>query len=501
MASRRVLPALVDEPERGAPPVFDEAVAVDVARSVDPGEGGQGVRPEPVDECVVAGPIVGLAEQDQPERSRVDAAVVRREGQLAGPGHLPGPDLVQDLAGLGVRPRVVDDRLACGEDLQGRDGQVGPEGDRLVGADDRIAAEQGGEPWHAGREIALSGAWPVVEQQAQVGHAPLDEPVEQFVVRFDRRHPGPPGLVGGRAFGLVDDRRRTGRQADLGRIRRGRGIERRLIRPDRPAELHPATWLDVEPPAQDQGCPRHPLRLGQVEGGDDLGTGEGDLGPADHPVPAEMAERDPFRTDDHVKGPPCGVAVVAADLEDVGRVRPERQVDPDRLGMLGEVRHRQVFAEGTADDPRPGKPERLAGERPVGGDLVPGIVADLGIGQLDRAPVVLVDVAAQEGRPGAVDAQDRAGQDPRVAAIQAEAARVAMDVAEGIGQQVEVAVLEDSDAAEVRRMDDHALGGNDAAKGRAHGRHAPSLSSRAAAAATIRPVPLTKGSHACRSSS
>ena len=54
----RILPALVQEPELRASLVLDEAVAVEVARVVDPGEGGQGVRPQPVEQRVVAGPGV-----------------------------------------------------------------------------------------------------------------------------------------------------------------------------------------------------------------------------------------------------------------------------------------------------------------------------------------------------------------------------------------------------------------------------------------------------------
>ena len=217
---------------------------------------------------------------------------------------------------------------------------------------------------------------------------------------LDRCHPGPPGLVGGRSVGLVDHRRRTGRQADLGRIRRGRGVERRLIGPDGPAELHPPTWLDVEPPAQDQGGARHPLGLGQVAGGEDLGTGEGDLGPADHPVPAEMTERDPIRSDDHVKGPARAVPVIAADLEDVRRIRAEGQVDPDGLGMLGEVRHGQLFAERTADDPRRVNPNDWRASDRSAAILSPGSWRTSALVSWIVLRIVLVDVAAEERRPG-----------------------------------------------------------------------------------------------------
>ena len=66
----RVLPALVDEPEVGPAAVLDEPVAVEVAVAIDPRQSRQDVRPEPLDERVVARPVVGLAEQDQPQRRR-----------------------------------------------------------------------------------------------------------------------------------------------------------------------------------------------------------------------------------------------------------------------------------------------------------------------------------------------------------------------------------------------------------------------------------------------
>ena len=117
----RVLPALVEQAELRAAPVLDETVAIEVARFVDPVEGRQGVRPESLEQSVVAGPGVGLAEQDQPERGRIDAAVVGVMRRLAGPCHLAGPHLVEDLARLRVVPRVVGRGLEAGQDIERRD--------------------------------------------------------------------------------------------------------------------------------------------------------------------------------------------------------------------------------------------------------------------------------------------------------------------------------------------------------------------------------------------
>ena len=58
-----ILPALVEQPEPRAPLVLDEAVAVEVARIVDPGQGREGVRPQAFEHGVVARTGLGLAQE------------------------------------------------------------------------------------------------------------------------------------------------------------------------------------------------------------------------------------------------------------------------------------------------------------------------------------------------------------------------------------------------------------------------------------------------------
>src|SRR6266508_4427275 len=55
-----VLPRLVDEPTLGTALVLDEAVAVEVAVLVDPGEGAQGRLAQPAHERGVVGPAPDL---------------------------------------------------------------------------------------------------------------------------------------------------------------------------------------------------------------------------------------------------------------------------------------------------------------------------------------------------------------------------------------------------------------------------------------------------------
>ena len=214
-----VLPALVQQAPLRSALVLDEAVAVAIAPLVDPAERGHRVRPQPVDEVAVAGPVERLAEQDQPERRRVDAAVVGRVRQLAGSGRLAHAQLVEDLAGLRVAPLVELRRLERGEHLERLDRDLRPERERLDRGDDRVAPEQRREPRHAGRDVALALAGPVVHEQAQVGDAPPDGEVEQLVVGRDGGRAPRPGVVRGRS--LVA-RRSAARRGRAGPSRPGR---------------------------------------------------------------------------------------------------------------------------------------------------------------------------------------------------------------------------------------------------------------------------------------
>ena len=82
-----------------------------------------------------------------------------------------------------------------------------------------------------------------------------------------------------------------------------------------------------------------------------------------------------------------------------------------------------------------------------------------GLVELDRAVVVAAGRRLEQDRALAVDAQDRGREAAGVAVVQAEAAAVGVDVAERIGQQVDVALLEDLDRPEVRGLDDRAHDG------------------------------------------
>jgi hypothetical protein len=148
-----VPPTLLDETPRRLPVIFDESVTVPVAPRIDPVERRLDVRPERLEESVVAGAIVvGRGEHDE-ERRRVDAAVVPPERDLAERGHFPLARLVEDLPGLGVVLGVELARLRLGEvgEHALRERRIEPE--RLQGRHDPVASERSAEPGHPGERV------------------------------------------------------------------------------------------------------------------------------------------------------------------------------------------------------------------------------------------------------------------------------------------------------------------------------------------------------------
>ncbi len=457
----RVLPALVDEPLRRATLVGHEPVRAGPVL-VDPAEGGEGGRPVPIDEAAVARPVVRRGEEDEPQRRRVDAAVVRRVGQFPGPGHLAGPELVEDLARLRIAPVVDRRRLPGGEDVERLDGDGRPEGERLEARDERVATEQGRVPRDAGRHVSLAGVGPLVGQEAQVRQAPPDGEVEQLVVRVEDRRMLGPGPVGLGAELRID----RGRSRELEGVAGPAAVaisgsasisgrDRRAdARPDRPAEGRVAARGEPPAPAQDDST------LALAAGGDGVRCGRIDVRPPRRSVEAGVGEGDP-PVASHGDGEhrPALRSLPAANLEDVGRVDVDEELDREVLGVRREVRDPDPLVEPGREDAISGYAERLTGEGERRIDLAALVGRVVGVGELDRAPVVRPGVGPEEDGPRAVDAQGEARDDAGVAEVEAEAAAVRMDVAEAIGEQVELAVLEDLDPAEVGRMDDLGLVG------------------------------------------
>ncbi len=82
--------------------------------------------------------------------------------QLAGSGHLPSPELVQDLAGLHVAARIVRAGLPVGQDPQRVARHVGHERQDLERGDEAVPPEERREPRDSGSEVVLTRPRPVV---------------------------------------------------------------------------------------------------------------------------------------------------------------------------------------------------------------------------------------------------------------------------------------------------------------------------------------------------
>jgi hypothetical protein len=163
-----------------AAPVLDQAVAVEVAVAVDPLERGDRRLAQLPEQVEVAGPVRVLAEQPEEQRGCVDAPVVAREGRLAEPGGLAHAQLVEDLARLLVALVVVLGADPSGEHPERALGDAGQERQRLEGRDEAVAAEQRGEPRHAGRVVRLAVELGV--EQLEVVERALEDAVEELVV-------------------------------------------------------------------------------------------------------------------------------------------------------------------------------------------------------------------------------------------------------------------------------------------------------------------------------
>ena len=477
MADRvaRVLPALVEQPGRRAPLVLDEAVAVAVAVRVDPLERGERVRPERADEVEVAGPAVRLVEEDQPQRRRVDRAVVRPVRELPGPGQLADAQLVEDLARLHVPVRIVLGRLPVGQDPERLARDVGHERQDLERGDDAVPPEQRREPRDARprrsarrasgrRSGAAAGrrcsdgsrgraarrrsgcarsapsSWPY-SSSATVGSAMTPAPAgDTRSVSWPRCWISPPA---------TDCARRDG-VSSAGCARPGSGV-RSVETSQRTLARSPGSMSRVQAIRTEPSDP--PAASGFA--GADLARRERHQRPPEQAVEALVGEDERLgrRLDRPVRA--AMLADPAADLEDVGRVGVEVQLELDLLGRRAVVRDLDVLGQ-PAGDPAPAhhrdRPHR---ERLARALLGRRVAAVLRVRQLDGADVVRRGLRPEQRRADAVDPQDRARQHARVEVVQAEAARIRVDVAERVGQQEQVAVLEHADAAEVRRRDDH----------------------------------------------
>ena len=138
-----------------------------------------------VEERVVAEPFPRLVERDEIERRRVRGAVVGRVRDLVKVRELAEPELVRDLARLGVAKVVQLRRLVLGERLERAAREPGVDGHALQARDQAVAAEEPDEPRHprgghpdVGRAVVVVEA----ERSEVLDRLPV-EPVDLLVRR------------------------------------------------------------------------------------------------------------------------------------------------------------------------------------------------------------------------------------------------------------------------------------------------------------------------------
>ncbi len=169
---RRILPALVEQTTLGPSVVRQEAIGI--RRAVDPAERRERCRPESVDQLAVAAPALVLAEQDEPQRGRVDRAVVGRVGISPTAASSPVRSSWRILPGWASRQSSSS--VAC------RRARTDSVSRAICGRMDSIwmavmiesRPNKRVVPGDAGRDIALPGQRTGIDQQAQVRHAPAE---------------------------------------------------------------------------------------------------------------------------------------------------------------------------------------------------------------------------------------------------------------------------------------------------------------------------------------
>ena len=451
----RVLPAMLDQAAMCPAPILDEAVAVEVAVVLHPLERGKGIRPELLHEPEVAGPVIGLAEQDEPEGRHVSRPVVPAERYLAGPGHLTAAYLMRDLPRLRVSGRIVRGGLEGRQDPERIDGQAGVHEKRPEAGQDCIAAEQRREPGDASGQESLARAGPGRDEEVQVRDAPCHDPVERGIVGSDLRGVAQAicRLEGRAAAGAGGGLPWGSNHPDL-QCRHHRDPLSRAdarfkdIGQDRPCQRYPRTRLDPRAPT-DSEC-----RFGVGMRGLDSGPFGRHSRPERASVQAPVLE--------------VGLALVhldwanltasgsdePADLEDVGHVRVKEQIDGRTHGVVGVVRQGQPFMQAGGQPAFSDDPDGSGGGRPFLPWIPVRVGARIDVGEHDRPGGSVAGVGPQHLRPLAVHEQDEAREHAGVAQIQPEAVGVGHAVSSLVRQEEDGPAFQDAHDAGISGRDD-----------------------------------------------
>ncbi len=306
------------------------------------------------------------------------------------------PDLVDDLARLGVDLGVVLGRLQLRQRLERGVRQLRAEEQRLQAGDDRVAAEHGHEPRHPGRGQAAPARPAAHPQRRQIGDRVLERALEDVPAGAELRDAQAPGRHRvHHVFALVAE-------AALDHLRHHHlAVERR---DEVHAQVPALPRLELDPVLDDRALEVAERRE------DDLRPGQAGV--------AVVFEQElalvgvvPRSPDRRQRLRPQRIAereVVLLDREDVGEVAAEleREVERDRVERL--VLDREVVLHALAD-------EAEAGDR----ELILLEAARERVAHVEGGGEVLDLVRGQHQRPLSVQGQAQAGEEARVLGEQA----------------------------------------------------------------------------------
>jgi hypothetical protein len=215
--------------------------------------------------------------------------------------------------------------------------------DRLERGDDAVASEQRREPRDARREVRLAVGGPVVAQHGEVAHRPADRPIEQLVVGRDAGGIG--RAVRRRARGPLGAAGRSGRRRAAVALLRGPAGHLRVGR-DRPADRQPLVRLQPDAPAGDHADARP---IGLVADGIEPAALDDDRRRAADAIEAVVREDRAIAKQSDRLQLPAQDPRIAANLEDVGHVDAETELQRELLGVLRVVHDQEPFAQPAVD--------------------------------------------------------------------------------------------------------------------------------------------------------
>jgi hypothetical protein len=326
---------------------------------------------------------------------------------------------VHDLA----RRRVLEGRrlrrLMLGQIPQDPARQRRIEPEQLQRGDDRVAAEGGREPRDAG--VGVRARRQLGREQGEIGAGPAEPLVEHAA--------GAPDRAAAAAHRPRRMARPGGRRAEAAPRGPFSGLE-----PDLEEEVGPATGREGQ--VELGGAARKARRC----------EGEGERGGERQAVESLVAQDDGGLGHGGGQQPPPRHASKAANLEHVAEIGGEIQPQRDARLDLGVVPEPQALVEAALPDQAGplDMDHALPRRRPA--DRRQGPVGEVGPEQ----HAVLADRAPEQRQRPTCGAQAEAGQEPRVVVEQAVA--VARDVAEGVGDDERVPVLQGEQAQRCARL-------------------------------------------------